>query len=137
MMVKVLLLQQWYNLSDHHMEKALNDRISFRRFVGLGLQDATSDHSTISRFRSALGEETSAQLFRELSRQMEEQGMVLKQGTLLDATIVESQVRRPSLQEGRGARSPETRMPTGLPVIGDGGRTSGTRCTWGWMRSRD
>lgn len=38
-MVKVLLLQQWYNASDPEMESALLDRISFRRFVGLGLQD--------------------------------------------------------------------------------------------------
>ena len=36
MMVKVLLLEQWYNLSDPQMEEALQDRISFRRFVGLG-----------------------------------------------------------------------------------------------------
>ena len=40
-MVKVLLLEQWYNLSDPQMEEALGDRLSFRRFVGLGLQDDT------------------------------------------------------------------------------------------------
>ena len=55
-MVKVLLLEQWYNLSDPQMEEALGDRISFRRFVGLGLQDDTPDHSTISRFRGILTE---------------------------------------------------------------------------------
>ncbi len=43
MMVKVLLLQQW--LSDPEMEETLKDRISFRRFVGLGLEDDTPDHS--------------------------------------------------------------------------------------------
>ena len=104
-MVKVLLLQQWYNLSDPQMEEALGDRISFRRFVGLGLGDDTPDHSTISRFRTALGEELSAELFEELGRQLDERGVVLKQGTLMDATLVEAQVRRPSLEEGRGARS--------------------------------
>ena len=104
-MVKVLLLEQWYNLSDPQMEEALGDRISFRRFVGLGLGDDTPDHSTISRFRSALGEELSAELFEELGRQLEERGMFLKQGTLMDATLVEAQVRRPSLEEGRGAGS--------------------------------
>ena len=41
MMVKVLLLEQWYVLSDPQMEGALRDRISFRRFVGLDLQDHT------------------------------------------------------------------------------------------------
>ena len=61
LMVKVLLLQQWYNLSDPQLEAALGDRLSFHRFVGLGLQDATPDHSTSSRFRTALGEAWSAQ----------------------------------------------------------------------------
>ena len=55
MMVKVLLLEQWYNLSDPQMEEALQDRISFRRFVGLGLQDDTPDYSTISRFLGDIG----------------------------------------------------------------------------------
>ena len=52
LMVKVLLLQQWYQASDPEIEAALWDRLSFRRFVGLGLQ-AVPDHST-SRFRTAL-----------------------------------------------------------------------------------
>ena len=53
-MVKVLLLQQWYQASDPAMEEALWERLSFRRFVGLGLQDDAPDHSTISRFRTRL-----------------------------------------------------------------------------------
>ena len=63
-MVKVLLLEQWHNLSDPQMsdpqmsdpqmEEALGDRISFRRFVGLGRQEDAPDHSTISRFRTTL-----------------------------------------------------------------------------------
>ena len=89
-----------YNLSDPQMEEALGDRISFRRFVGLGLGDDTPDHSTISRFRSALGEELSAELFGELGRQLEDRGMVLKQGTLMDATLVDPGAR-PSLEEGQ------------------------------------
>ena len=52
MMVKVLLLEQWYVLSDPQMEEALRDRISFRRFVGLDLQDHTPDHFTLSRMES-------------------------------------------------------------------------------------
>src|SRR3569832_1165774 len=51
-MLKLLLLQQWYGLSDYAMEEALADRISFRRFAGLGLADEVPDHSTISRFRA-------------------------------------------------------------------------------------
>lgn len=105
-MVKVLLLEQWYNLSDPQMEEALSDRISFRRFVGLGLEDDTPDHSTISRFRSEMAKrELSEKLFEELSSQLESRGLVLKEGTLMDATLVESQVRRPPLSEGRGVNS--------------------------------
>jgi hypothetical protein len=54
MMVKVLILQQWYNSSDPEMEAALLDQLSFRRFVGLAPQDDSPDHSTISRFRKQL-----------------------------------------------------------------------------------
>ena len=92
-MVKVLLLEQWYNLSDPQMEEALGDRISFRRFVGLGLQDETPDHSTISRFRAML---TERGVGEGLNRQLEEKGLMVKAGTLMDATLVESQGRRVS-----------------------------------------
>ena len=106
LMVKVLLLQQWYSLSDPQMEEALRDRISFRRFVGLGLEDDTPDHSTMSRFRSALEREgLSEKLFVELERQLDNRGLMLKEGTLMDATLVEAQVRRPPVSEGRGAKS--------------------------------
>ena len=99
-MVKVLLLEQWYNLSDPQMEEALGDRISFRHFVGLGLQDDTPDHSTISRFRGILTEKRLVErLMKELSRQLEERGMVVKSGTLMDATLVESQGRRVARKE--------------------------------------
>ena len=104
-MVKVLLLEQWYSLSDPEMEEALGDRLSFRRFVGLGIEDGTPDHSTISRFRSKLGSDKSAQLFEEINGQLTDHGLMVKEGTLMDATLVEAQVRRPSRQEGPGAKS--------------------------------
>ena len=101
MMVKVLLLEQWY-ISDPQMEEALQDRISFRRFVGLGLQDDTPDYSTISRFRATLEElGISETLFKELEAQLDERGLVLKEGTLMDATLVKAHVRRPSKESGR------------------------------------
>ena len=99
MMVKVLLLEQWYNLTDPQMEEALGDRISFRRFVGLGLQDDTPDHSTISRFRGMLTKRAVEGLMEELNRQLEEKGLMVKAGTLMDATLVESQGRRVSSEE--------------------------------------
>ena len=138
LMVKVLLLQQWYTLSDPQMEEALSDRLSFRRFVGLGLEDDTPDHSTISRFRAALeAAGLSDRLFEVLTAQLEAQGLMLKQGTLLDATLVAAQVRRPPLAAGRGAAS-ETDPERGVgPRRGAGrGPILATRCIWGWMRTR-
>ncbi len=105
-MVKVLLLQQWYGLSDPRLEEALSDTLSFRRFVGLGMQDGTPDHSTISRFRKALSERgLDAQLFDEIARQLEARGLVLKRGTLMDATIVEAQAKKPTIAAGSAAKS--------------------------------
>ena len=106
-MVKVLLLEQWYNLSDPQMEEGLGDRISFRRFVGLGLQDDTPDYSTISRFRAELEKRgLSESLFKELETQLDEMGLILMEGTLMEATLVEAQVRRPQASAGLGAKSP-------------------------------
>ncbi len=122
-LVKVLLLQQWYTLSDPQTEEALQDRISFRRFVGLGLADATPDYSTISRFRTALeAQELSQKLFEELQRQLEARGLLLKQGTLVDATLVEAQVRRPPRSAGLGAGSPQDPDAT-WSYTGRGSRT--------------
>ena len=89
---KVMLLQQWHNASDPEMEDALYDRLSFRRFVGLGFEDATPDHSTISRFRTELGRRGLArELFADVHRQLDDLDLVLKHGTIMDATLVDAQ----------------------------------------------
>lgn len=105
---KALLLQQWYDLSDPGLEEALSDRLSFRRFVGLGADDGTPDHSTLSRFRKALRERgLDETLMGEIARQLDRHGLLVKLGTLLDATLVDAQVRRPSHEQGPGAGSPQ------------------------------
>jgi IS5 family transposase len=94
LMFKALLLQQWYRLSDGELEEALNDRMSFRRFVGLSLEDAAPDHTTLCRFRNRLGDAGLAeQLFGEFERQLENRGLLLKRGTMVDATLVETPYR--------------------------------------------
>jgi IS5 family transposase len=73
------------------LEEALNDRLSFRRFVGLGLEDETPDHTTLCRFRLRLIEEGLLEkLFGELDRQLEQARVILKRGTMLDATLIET-----------------------------------------------
>ena len=101
------MLEQWYNLSEPRMEETLGERISFRRFVGLGLQDDTPDYSIISRFGAELEKRgLSESLFKELETQLDEMGLILKEGTLMEATLVEAQVRRPAASAGLGAKSP-------------------------------
>ena len=106
-MVKALLLAQWYNLSDPQLEEALADRLSFLRFVGLSLDEPTPDHVTLWRFRQELGRQKLDQaLFVEINRQLEVRGLMLKKGTLLDATLVQAQARPPrGGRRGQGVRS--------------------------------
>jgi transposase, IS5 family len=102
MMFKVLLLQRWHGLSDPAMEAALSDRLSFMAFAGLSLDDATPDHTTIWRFRQALGAEGLLdRLLGELNRQLDAQGLLVKQGTLIDASVVTSAARRPRMDEDK------------------------------------
>ena len=56
LMLKALLLQQWYGLSDADLEEAINDRVSFRRFLGLSLEAAAPDQTTLCRFRNRVAE---------------------------------------------------------------------------------
>ena len=112
MMFKVVLLQRWYGLSDPQMEEALFDRMSFLSFVGLSAEDATPDHTTIWRFRQKLAEGgLIEELFAELGRQLESRGVTIRQGTLIDASIIASAARRPRMSEGPTSRTdPDARF---------------------------
>jgi transposase, IS5 family len=95
-LLRCLLLQQWYRLSDPGLEEALSDRLSFRRFVGLALADPVPDHSTLARFRSELVRRgLSERLLAELNRQLDAKGLIVKSGTLIDASLVEADGCRP------------------------------------------
>ncbi len=91
--VKLLLLQQWYGLSDPGLEEAVDDRLSFRRFAGLPLDEGVPDHSTIWRFRQELAAHGLAEaLFEEINRQLDARGLIVRQGTLIDATLLQAAV---------------------------------------------
>jgi transposase, IS5 family len=103
---RCLLLAQWYGLSDLALEEALSDRLSFRRFVGLALADPVPDHSTFSRFRTELVERRlSERLLAELNRQLDARGLMVKAGTLIDASLVAADARRPRKDEPLEGRS--------------------------------
>ena len=89
-MLKSMMLAKWYNLSDPQLEEQLKDRISFRRFVGLSQQDPTPDETTFVRFRARLREAKLDQnIFDTLLAHIDGQGLLVKKGTIVDATIVE------------------------------------------------
>ena len=105
---KGLLLQSLYGLSERELEEALADRLSFRRFAGLGLEETIPDHTVFNRFRNALiAQGLEKKLFDELDRQSEKAGVILKRGTMLDATLIEA-VSRPGTAE-RVSRDPDAR----------------------------
>jgi IS5 family transposase len=103
---KGLVLQSLYGLSDRELEDALDDRLSFRRFVGLALDVAVPDHTVLNRFRNRLiAEGLLEKLFAELDSQLEKAGVILKRGTMLDATLIAAMSARPG--DERPARDPD------------------------------
>jgi transposase, IS5 family len=91
LMLKIMFLQKCFGLSDPMTEEMLQDRISFRRFVGLSFHDKTPDHSTLSRFRTRLLEHGhGATLFTQGLEILRQRGLVVQTGTLIDATIIEA-----------------------------------------------
>lgn len=90
-MLKIVFLQKCFGLSDPMAEEMLRDRISFRRFVGLSFDDATPDYSTLSVFRTRLREKGhGSTLFDKALEILRARGLVLNEGTLIDATIIEA-----------------------------------------------
>ena len=121
-LLRCLLLQQWYRLSDPGLEEALSDRLCFRRFVGLALADPVPDHSTLSRFRSELVRRGLAEpLLAELNRQLDARGLMVKTGTLIDASLVAADCRRPRKGEpveGRSDRDASWNAMPEKPLFG-------------------
>ena len=96
LMFKIFLLQRWRNLSDVAVEEALYDRLSFLRFVGLSLDhDEAPNATTICRFRQGLVERNILKRLRDqLNPQLERWGLLVPEGTIVDASVVSS-ARRP------------------------------------------
>lgn len=96
LMLKGLMLQKWFNLSDPGLEENLKDRISFRKFVGLSFTDKTPDETTFVKFRTRLREAgIHDAIFDAVVGHIRGQGLLVKQGTMVDATIIEAPRGRP------------------------------------------
>jgi IS5 family transposase len=106
MMFKALLLQQWYGLSDPGLEEAICDRLSFQRFLGLSLTDPVPDETRICRFRTMLAQAgLGERLFALLEEQLDAKGMIVRRGSLIDATLVKAQPHPP--RKGQASPDPE------------------------------
>src|SRR5436190_6079600 len=105
-MLRIYLLQQWFNLSDPAMEEMLIDSESMRRFAGINLMDdPVPDETTILKFRHLLEKHSlTEQLFRDVGLLLTARGLLLHQGTIVDATIISAP---PSTKNRDLARDPE------------------------------
>ena len=105
-MLRIYFLQQWFNLSDPAMEDALYDIESMRRFVGIELgQDEVPDETTILKFRHLLERHNlTKKLFAKVTAHLEAKQLLLRQGTIVDATIVSASR---SLKNKKKAMDPE------------------------------
>ncbi len=105
-LLKGLLLEQWYELSDKALEEELKDRLSFRNFVGLNSDQDGPDETTFVKFRNKLREHNLEEtLFKDLSDQLRKDNLKIKQGKclLVDATLIESPFgKEPKGKDGNG-----------------------------------
>jgi IS5 family transposase len=89
--VKMLFLQHLYNLSDPELEDQVNDRLSFQHFAGIDYSTTVPDFTTIWRFKESLIQEgLMDKLFNLILSFIESKGLLLKKGTCVDASIVQS-----------------------------------------------
>lgn len=106
-LLRCLLLGVWHGLSDPALEAAVADRISFRRFAGLSLDDPVPDHATLWRFRDSLAKAGMIdRVFAEIGRQLDAKGLIVRRGTLIDASLVAAQARPPRKPRGAVAAKP-------------------------------
>jgi transposase, IS5 family len=128
LMFKVLILQTQNNLSDERTEFYLRDRLTWMRFLGLGLGDAVPDANTIWTFREALTKAGAIErLFALFDRELRAAGYLAMSGQLVDATIVSA----PQAAQHRGREAGDPGRPRAGGLAGQAGEapSEGPRCT--------
>jgi len=104
-MLRVHCMQLFYNLSDPAMEDALYEIESMRRFAGLSLTGSLPDETTILKFRHLLEQhKLGKEILKEVNRHLEKEGLLLREGTIVDATIISAPT---STKNQSGKRDPE------------------------------
>jgi IS5 family transposase len=102
LMLKIVILQQLYNIANDAMEYQINDRLSFQRFLGLSLGDRVPDGTTIWLFKENL-KNTNAEreLFKQFTDKMEDQGVITRKGSIVDASFVDVPKQRNTREENK------------------------------------
>ena len=109
-LLKMMCLQQWYNLSDEGVEDHATDRLSFRLFLGLGDTENPIDATTICKFRKLLGEQKLLQKIQiAFTAKLCQDGIILKEGTSVDATIVTTSGSRKNKEKKRDPEMKHTK----------------------------
>lgn len=109
LLFKTLILQRLFNISDDQAEFQINDRMTFRRFLGMSLGDPVPDAKTIWLFRDTLVKAgVMEELFSRFSLQLDRQGIVTRKGTIVDATFVEAPRQHNTREENRQIKEGET-----------------------------
>ena len=91
LMFRIILLQQWYELSDPEAEHQISDRITFREFVGLSLMDKVPDETTIGNFRNHLMQTGIYEwLFEVLNDELDKRHVMVNQGSIIDSTFIKA-----------------------------------------------
>ena len=94
LLFKMCLLQSWYGLSDYEVEDRINDSLSFSYFCGMTIEQVAPDHSTLSRFRTALTKtKTFEKLFASINKQLETHNIIVKTGLIIDASVIDTPLR--------------------------------------------
>lgn len=110
-MLRIYFMQQWFNLSDPAMEDALYDSESMRRFAGIDPgADVVPDESTILRFRHLLEQhQLTERMFQQVRQLLEERKLLLKSGTIVDATIIAAPSSTKNATQGRDPEMKQVR----------------------------
>ena len=122
--LKMLFLQYTFNLSDEELEDQLIDRLSFQQFVGLSFEQEIPDFTTIWKFKEALIQnKLMDRIFSSIVSQIELNGLILKKGTIVDATIIPSS-NKPLSKNKREqlAQIPSTQIDTEAQSIEKNGK---------------
>jgi transposase len=126
LMFKVLILQAMHALSDERTEFLIKDRLSFMRFLGLGLADSVPDANTIWTFREALKKADAIDvLFRRFDAGLRSAGFLAMSGQIVDATIVAAPKQRNTIEEKKALK--DGRLPDAWKDK-PGARPEGPRC---------